>query len=123
MFSHINFGRQGRKIGSSYWLVQRLSAVLLIPIALWFVWGALPHLLQDPLSVRVWFGDPVHAIGVGIWTILLFWHGFLGMRVVCEDYIKDRVVRAYVVLALALLTLVAMVYAVGQIFVLGVTVL
>ena len=123
MVSSLNFGKPRRKKGSRQWLAQRVSAVLLMPTALWFVWGALPYLLQDPLSVRLWFGQGGHALGAAIWTLLLFWHGFLGMRVVVEDYLQHPLLQSYTVLTLALFSLIAAFYAMGQIFFLWVTVL
>ena len=101
--------------GSFHWIMQRLSAVLLAPVALWFVWGALPHLLTDPVVARHWLSSAFNAGGCLLWTVLMFWHGALGVQVVLEDYIPSPRYRHFAIVLMKLLAFLGAVVAGAEI--------
>jgi len=84
-----------RGLGSSHsgvhhWWVQRLTAVALIPLTLWFVWIGPGLLSADYDSARSFVGAPFNALLLAAFVVSLFWHAQLGLQVVIEDYVHTR---------------------------------
>lgn len=83
------------KEGTDHWWWQRLTAILLVPLSLWFVasiwWliigGATYEAFQD------WLSGPVAAILMLIFVGALFYHLKLGLQVVTEDYVHKKAVK------------------------------
>ncbi len=97
-------GLGSAKAGFSHWWLQRLSAVFLIPLGLWFVFS-LAALPEYSLSViRTWVGEGLNALWLWLFTICALIHARLGLDVVVEDYIHTRwlEVSIKVLLSLAL---------------------
>jgi succinate dehydrogenase / fumarate reductase membrane anchor subunit len=76
--------------GVHHWWVQRVTAVALIPLGLWFIWFALALSHADFATARAQIGHPVHAVLLVALVVALFWHGALGLQVVIEDYVHTR---------------------------------
>lgn len=78
------------KSGVGHWWMERLTAVALVPISLWFVWLVLrlPHL--DFVAAHGLIGNPVNAGLLILFSAISFWHGALGLQVVIEDYVHTR---------------------------------
>jgi succinate dehydrogenase / fumarate reductase membrane anchor subunit len=85
--------------GVSHWWWQRLTAVALIPLALWFIWSLLTIESLSYAGVHAWLAAPVHALGVILLTGTLALHSQLGVQVVIEDYVQQHALK---VLALVL---------------------
>ena len=115
-------GLGSAKEGVQHWWVQRLTAVALIPLSLWFV-ASIIHLAgADHAAAAAWLAAPV-PLGLMILLIVAtFWHVQLGLQVVIEDYVHREAVKITLIvlvklasLALALAVLVAlMVIAFGS---------
>ena len=83
------------KEGSDHWWWQRLTALLLVPLSLWFVasiwWlvigGATYEAFQD------WLSGPVAAILMLLFVGMMFYHLKLGLQVVIEDYVHTKVIK------------------------------
>ncbi|MGH8224975.1 MAG: succinate dehydrogenase, hydrophobic membrane anchor protein [Gammaproteobacteria bacterium] len=81
-------GLGSAKSGTGHWLLQRITALALIPLglaaAVLFFWvmrtGYYPVIAA------------MHRPWVLLFVVLLvgvvFWHGYLGLRVVIEDYVR-----------------------------------
>lgn len=78
------------KTGSHHWLMQRVSAIALIPLIIWFTLSFV-QIAEDPQGyLPVFFAYPLNAV-MGILLIATsLYHGSLGMRVIIEDYIPNR---------------------------------
>ena len=76
--------------GSSHWWRQRITALALLPLGIWFVLSLarLPH--TDYLTVRHWFGNPVHTGLTLLFVVAALYHAALGLRVVLEDYVQTH---------------------------------
>jgi succinate dehydrogenase / fumarate reductase membrane anchor subunit len=75
------------KDGVRHWWVQRLTAVALIPLGLWFIFAAL-HLAGLPLEAyRLWLGTGANLLLMALFVVAVFWHMQLGLQVVIEDYV------------------------------------
>ena len=81
-------GLGSAKEGVHHWWAQRLTAVALVPLLLWFVWsvGAMPDLSYD--SATAWVAEPWHAVLLLILVPVVSYHSYLGVTVVIEDYVR-----------------------------------
>ena len=82
-------GTGSAKDGTGHWWAQRVSAVALIPLTLWFLFSLLMLPDLDYATVRTWLSLPVS----GFLAVLLLWvlsyHSYLGTTVVVEDYVHS----------------------------------
>jgi succinate dehydrogenase / fumarate reductase membrane anchor subunit len=78
------------KQGVGHWWVQRVTAVALIPLTLWFVVALLGKPLQSYDAMRGWLGQPWVAVLTILLIITLAWHSKLGVEVVVEDYVHGQ---------------------------------
>jgi succinate dehydrogenase / fumarate reductase, membrane anchor subunit len=106
-------GLGSAKRGVEHWWMQRVTAVALIPLTLWFVIALLQLMGGDLSSVHHWLGRPVPAILMVLFLIAIFYHAALGLEVVIEDYVAAELSRLGLVV---LVRLVAVALAVAGIF-------
>ena len=80
-------GLGSAKEGVAHWWMQRLTAVALVPLTLWFVYGAVSLTGADRAAAAAWIGAPVNATLMILLIAAGFHHGQLGLQVIIEDYI------------------------------------
>ncbi|PCJ60657.1 MAG: succinate dehydrogenase, hydrophobic membrane anchor protein [Rhodospirillaceae bacterium] len=115
--------RQARGLGSAkegvgHWWAQRVTAIALVPLTLWFVTSLLSLIGADHAAVLAWVGSPVAAVLLILLLATSFYHAQLGLQVVFEDYIhhKGRKLAAILFVKFACLLLgVATVFSVLKI--------
>jgi succinate dehydrogenase / fumarate reductase, membrane anchor subunit len=85
--------KRARGLGSShsgthhFWL-QRLSALALIPLSIWFIVALMTELIgADRAGVAAWLQGPVTALLLASLVVALFVHARLGMQTIIEDYV------------------------------------
>lgn len=81
-------GLGSAKEGSHHWWMQRLTAVALVPLCLWFVVSLISLSQADYVSVVAWFGSPLVTVLLLCLVWALFHHAQLGVQVVLEDYVE-----------------------------------
>jgi succinate dehydrogenase / fumarate reductase, membrane anchor subunit len=80
-------GYGSAKEGVHHFWVQRVSAVALIPLSLWFVFSVAQLSLASFGGVKQWVASPSVAVGLVLFIATLFYHSMLGVQVVVEDYV------------------------------------
>lgn len=83
-------GRGAAGDGVGHWWVQRVTAVALVPLTLWFVVALLRLPLNSYDEVRAWLGQPWAAVPAILLVATLAWHSKLGVQVVIEDYVHGK---------------------------------
>ncbi|MBX6420939.1 MAG: succinate dehydrogenase, hydrophobic membrane anchor protein [Sinobacteraceae bacterium] len=86
-------GLGSAKDGVGHWWLQRLTALALIPLSLWFVFSVARYRVADYATLVAWMHNPYAAIALALWLIALFWHSALGVQVVIEDYVANEALR------------------------------
>lgn len=83
-------GLGSSKTGVDHWWAQRVTALALIPLVIWFVYSfvILMKAANDYQVVVHWIQSPVNAVMSILLICTAFYHGALGLRVVIEDYIE-----------------------------------
>lgn len=88
--------------GTDHWLAQRLTAVALVPLTLWFALSLLGLGNLDYYAVDAWLARPLNAILTLALVLCLVWHSSLGTQVVAEDYLHSPAVKVTVLVLLRL---------------------
>ncbi len=81
-------GMGSAKDGTAHWWAQRVSAVALVPLTLWFVFSLLTLPAFDYDTVRVWLAVPISGFLAVLLVLVLTYHSYLGTTVIVEDYVK-----------------------------------
>ncbi len=110
------------KTGAHHWLMQRISAIALLPLIIWFVLSFV-QIAEDPQGyLPVFFAYPLNAVlGILMITTSLY-HGSLGMRVVIEDYIPNKTKMHFYIMLVnftSIVTSVAAVIAIIRLHLIG----
>jgi succinate dehydrogenase / fumarate reductase membrane anchor subunit len=82
-------GLGSAKNGSQHWMAERVTAVALVPLTLWFVASIIAHAGSDYTAFIAWLRTPLVAGGMILLLIALFHHTALGLQVVIEDYVHS----------------------------------
>lgn len=106
-------GRGSAGEGVGHWWVQRVTAVALVPLTLWFAWSLLGLQLHSYDEVRGWLGQPWVAVLTILLVLTLAWHSKLGMQVIIEDYVSAKASKTTLLL---LSTFVHVAAAVAAVF-------
>jgi succinate dehydrogenase / fumarate reductase, membrane anchor subunit len=86
-------GLGSAKEGVGHWWAQRLTAMALVPLAVWFVVAAISLIGADYMEFQAWIGRFGNALLMILTALLLFYHAHLGMQVVIEDYVAGEGAR------------------------------
>ncbi|MEN8719769.1 MAG: succinate dehydrogenase, hydrophobic membrane anchor protein [Oceanococcaceae bacterium] len=107
-------GLGSAKSGTGHWMAQRLTAVAMIPLTLWFVWSLLCMADASHEEMTLWLSTPLAATLMCAYALILFYHAALGLQVVIEDYVGGaaRLVSIVAVKLLAALGALACVVSV-----------
>ena len=104
-------GLGSAKDGVHHWWTQRLTAVALIPLVVWFAISLVMLSGADFAVVRAWIGSPLVMLMLTLTIVVGLYHGQLGMQVVWEDYTAG----ALRVLLIVLTKFIAVVFGLGAI--------
>lgn len=81
-------GAAGEGVG--HWWAQRLTALALVPLTVWFVASVAAMAGADYATMRDWIGSPVAAGLLVLLIVATFYHAALGLQVVIEDYVHHE---------------------------------
>lgn len=76
--------------GSHHWIMQRLTAVALVPLSLWFLLCVASQVGTEFAEARGLIAQPMNGALLAAFVIALFYHAQLGLQVVVEDYIHSK---------------------------------
>jgi len=107
-------GLGSAKSGTHHWWMQRVTAIVLIPLTLWFML-LLRHLtFSSPAQTFAWLAGPFNQFLAISWIIAVFYHAAMGVQVVIEDYVPASSLKISLVwlvklvfFALALIAMIA----------------
>lgn len=96
-------GMGSAKDGTGHWWAQRVSAVALIPLTLWFVFSLLTLPAFDYDTVHTWLSVPVSGFLALLLVAVLTYHSYLGTIVIVEDYVTATGMKVLTLLVLRFL--------------------
>ena len=80
-------GSGSAKEGTDHWWMQRVSAVALAVLGLWFLVALLGMDDFSQAALQAWVGTPLNALLLSLLAVALAYHSSLGVQVVIEDYV------------------------------------
>lgn len=102
-------GLGSAKEGKHHWWMQRITALALIPLCLWFVINLVCIADANHNEVVAWVAAPLTTGMLILFVIALLYHTQLGVQVVVEDYLHIEWLKVTVIIALRLVTSVLLV--------------
>jgi len=99
-------GLGSAKEGVAHWWAQRVTALALVPLTLWFVIAVIGMIGADHAVFVAWVRSPMPAVLLILLLGATFYHTALGLQVVIEDYVHGEAMRLGALLVMRLLCIV-----------------
>jgi len=98
-------GLGSAKEGTIHFWHQRLTALILTPLVLWFGFSiaAMP---VDHATLTEWVRHPGVAIALILLILATFYHAQLGIQIVLEDYVSTHSIRTASIIVVNFLCLI-----------------
>jgi len=91
---------------SRKWIFQRVSALIVVPLIVWFLISLISLSTGDYNSVINFFSKPLFLFLTIILLIVGFFHAKIGLSEIFEDYIHDKKIKNVANLLTLLLSIV-----------------
>ncbi|MCB2109117.1 MAG: succinate dehydrogenase, hydrophobic membrane anchor protein [Rhodobacteraceae bacterium] len=92
-------GLGSAKEGAHHWWAQRLTAIALIPLTIWFAYSLASLAGGSYADFTAWLSAPINATLMILVVSVAFHHAQLGMQVVFEDYVSSHALRTGTIIA------------------------
>ncbi|HEX3535339.1 MAG TPA: succinate dehydrogenase, hydrophobic membrane anchor protein [Stellaceae bacterium] len=109
-------GLGSAKEGVEHWWRERITAIALVPLCLWFVAEIIHHAGADRVELIAWLKHPVPAVLLLLLLATTFHHTALGLQVVIEDYVGHEGARLGLIIAIRLLCVLLAVLGIFAVF-------
>ena len=100
-------GLGSAKDGTGHWWAQRVTAIALIPLTLWFFFSLLTLPGLDYEIVRTWLSVPITGFLAVLLVAVLSFHSYLGTMVIVEDYVTTSGMKILTLMVLLFLYVLA----------------
>lgn len=100
------------KEGVHHWWMQRLTAIALIPLTLWFIISIATLNNASYTETVNWLSIPLVSIFMILLVSATLYHALLGVQVVVEDYIHQEGLKFLLLIGLKFIFLVLGVVAI-----------
>lgn len=81
--------------GVSHFKHQRVTAITLIPLTIWFAVSALGLVGASEVSVLIFLSNPLNAVLLGTFILISLYHMALGIQEVIVDYVPHEGVKLF----------------------------
>jgi succinate dehydrogenase / fumarate reductase membrane anchor subunit len=92
-------GLGSAKEGVAHWWAQRVSAIALVPLTIWFVAAIVAHVGADHQAMVSWLSSPLSLGLMVALVVATFYHVQLGLQHVIEDYVHRELCKIALLLA------------------------
>lgn len=83
-------GLGSAKGGTEHWWVQRLTAVALVPLGLWFASSLAAFDEFTHAALTAWIAEPLTGVLLILTVLTALYHSYLGVQAVVEDYVSGK---------------------------------
>ena len=95
---------QSKSHGVVHWKLQRISAIAMIPLIIWFVSSLVFSLINSYDQSIIWLQSPINATGMVLLFGTLYFHAASGLQVVIEDYVHNEGLKIMSLIPIKLLS-------------------
>lgn len=88
-------GLGSAKAGTGHWWLQRVTAVVLIPLTVWMILLFDSSMHAPYQETIAWLSAPLNSVCIVAWILAVFYHAALGVRVVIEDYVAGEGLKIF----------------------------
>ena len=83
-------GLGAARSGTLHFWHQRMTAVALVPLSVWFVASALAYVGAEQGAVAAYFAQPINAVPMFLFIVAAVYHMSLGLQIIIEDYFHQE---------------------------------
>ena len=83
-------GLGSAKEGTDHWFSEKLTALALVPLSVWFVAAVLGGIGADYATLKAWMSVPGNMTMMILLIVACFWHASLALGTVIEDYVHYK---------------------------------
>ena len=101
------------------WIIQRITAILLIPLSFWFIYHCLSFASMNYTQLFLFFKSSINSLLFLIMMISTLIHAKLGCETIIEDYVTSKSLKNISTLLINLITyssMVIVILAIARIF-------
>ena len=98
------------------WILQRVTALILIPLTFWFISQCISLTNYDYQEIRAFFFSKTNASLFFILIIAMLYHAKLGNETIVEDYISSHKLKKISKLFISAITYLSMILTTISIF-------
>ncbi len=84
--------------GADHWMMQRLTAIALIPLMLWLMSYGIDVMNQPFETAKAIVATPYVSIVLILLMVAMLYHAMLGLQVVIEDYVSCSCGRPFLII-------------------------
>ncbi len=92
--------------GVGHWKLQRISAIAMIPLVIWFTTSLMLALMNGYEQSIEWLQSPFNATGLILLFGTLYFHASSGLQVVIEDYVHHEGLKIVSIILIKLIATV-----------------
>ena len=98
------------------WIIQRLTAVILIPLTFWFIYQCILLSNYEYDEIKTFFLSKLNASLFFILIIAMLYHAKLGNETIVEDYVTSVNLKKVTKLFISTLTYLSMILTTISLF-------
>ena len=84
---YIRHVKVSERHGAGEWSAERLSSIILVPLAVWALWSAWVMAGGGYDRALQWFGNELNSLLLAVTLLISIWHMWMGLKVIVDDYI------------------------------------
>jgi|TARA_B100000315_G_C14344552_1_gene481190 succinate dehydrogenase / fumarate reductase membrane anchor subunit len=91
------------------WIIQRITAILLIPLSFWFIYHCLSFASMNYSQLFLFFKSIINSLLFLIMMISMLIHAKLGCETIVEDYVTSKSLKDISTLLINLIVYLSMI--------------
>jgi len=72
------------------WVLQRITALLLIPLSFWFIYQCITLQNYNYLEIKFFFKSIFNSFFFLIMMLTMLFHSKIGLETIIEDYVSEK---------------------------------
>ena len=82
------------------WVLQRITATIMIPLTFWFIYSAISLSKMEYDEINTFFNSYINSILFYVMMIAMLLHSKLGLQTIVDDYVTSKKISKHIKRAL-----------------------